>query len=489
MLKKTLVALVTLTAVLAAALVVRTLRFPSRQVAVAPVRLVAVDPDAAAGRLAGAVRFRTISYQDPSQFDAAQFLGLHRYLEQQFPRVEAALTREVVGDYSLLYTWKGRDETLAPLLLLAHMDVVPAEPGTEGAWSCPPFEGRIADGFVWGRGAWDDKGSMLAILEGVEALLAEGFQPSRTVLLAFGHDEEVGGTHGAMQMAALLAERGVRPECVLDEGSVVADGIVPGVTAPVALVGIAEKGFLDVELSVEGEGGHSSMPPPQTVAGVLAAALVRLERNQMPAALDGATRQMFEYVGPEMAFGPRLVFANLWLFGPLVERRLAASPATNAALRTTTAITVVEGGTKANVLPSRARAIVNFRLRPGDTVDAVLDHVRATVDDPRVRVALPAGSAPNEATAVSDTAAPSFTLLLRAIREVYPQTIAAPYLVVAATDSRHYAALTPNVYRFEPVWAGPDDLRRFHGIDERISVENYAGCVRFYAQVVRDFAG
>jgi carboxypeptidase PM20D1 len=488
MLKKTAAALLLLALALAAVLVANALRLPSRRAAPPEAALVAVDPDAAAERLAGAIRFRTVSHEDPSKLDAAQFLALHAYLERAFPRAHAALGREVVGDYSLLYTWPGGDASLAPVLLLAHMDVVPVEPGTEETWTHPPFDGRVADGFVWGRGAWDDKGGMLAILEGVEALLAEGFRPRRAVYLAFGHDEEVGGRGGAARIAALLASRGVRPECVLDEGGVVSDGVVPGVSAPVALVGVAEKGYVSVELAVEGAGGHSSMPPPRTAIGVLAGALDRLEREQMPAGLTGASRQMFEYLGPEMSFGERVVFANLWLFEPLVVRRLAASPGTNAIVRTTTAVTVVEGGTKENVLPGRARAVVNFRLRPGDTADAVLAHVREVVADERVRVSAVPGSA-SEASPVSDAAAPSFALLERAIREVYPRAVAAPYLVVAATDARHYAALTPNVYRFLPVWVKPGDLARFHGADERVSVENYAGCVRFYAQFVRGLAG
>jgi carboxypeptidase PM20D1 len=197
---------------------------------------------------------------------------------------------------------------------------------------------------------------------------------------------------------------------------------------------------------------------------------------------------MFEYLGPEMPFGKRLVFANLWLFEPLVDRELAKSPSTDAALRTTTAVTIVEGGTKDNVLPGRARAVVNFRLQPGDTTDAVLAHVRDAVDDARVHVTPVAGSAA-EASPVSDVADPAFARLQRTIREVFPETLSAPYLVIGATDARYYIALSPNVYRFLPVWAKSEDLRRFHGVDERVSVENYAGSVRFYAQFVRDFAG
>jgi carboxypeptidase PM20D1 len=483
MLKKLAVTAVAVVAALVAVLSVQTARFASKQVSAPPADLVAVDPAPAAERLAGALRFQTVSYQDPSRFSPEAFLGLRAHLERSFPRVHAALSRETISGYSLLYTWPGRDASLPPLLLLAHMDVVPVEPGTEAAWTHPPFEGRIADGIVWGRGAWDDKSSVVGLLEACEALLAAGFQPERTVLLAFGHDEEVSGTAGAQRIAALLAERGVRPECVLDEGAMVVSDGFAGV-APVALVGIAEKGYAVVDLTVRAEGGHSSMPPPQTAIGVLSAAVARLEASPMPARLDGPVRQMLEYIGPETALGQRVVFANMWLTAPLVERRMASEPATNAFLRTTTAVTIVEGGTKENVLPGQARAVVNFRLRPGDTIDDVVAHVRAAVDDPRVEVAARPGA--NPASPVSDVAAPAFARIQTTIRQVYPDAVVAPYLVVGATDGRHYAGLTPNVYRFLPIAVPKPELSKFHGTNESISVENYVRCVQFYAQFIRN---
>ena len=482
--KRALVIAIAAVAVLTVVLGVRTARFASRQVAVAPADLVAVDAGPAAERLAGALRFQTVSYGDASRVAPEPLLGLRAYLETAFPRVHAALARETVGDFSLLYTWKGRDASLAPVLLLAHMDVVPVEPGTEATWTHPPFEGRVADGFVWGRGAWDDKSSVVGILEACETLLAGGFEPERTVLLAFGHDEEIGGT-GAQRIAALLAERGVRPDCVLDEGSVVLEDGFAGV-APIALVGVAEKGYLSVDLTTKAGGGHSSMPPPQTAVGVLAAAIARLEASPMPSALDGPTREMLEHIGPEMALGQRVLFANLWLFGPLVERRLASEPSTNAMIRTTTAATVVEGGTKDNVLPAAAHAVVNFRLRPGDSVEDVLAHVREVVDDPRVEVSAHPGA--SAASPVSDAGGPAFARLNRTIREVYPDAVVAPFLVVGATDSRFFAPLTPNVYRFLPISVPRDELSKFHGANENLSVENYARCVQFYAQFIRNSA-
>src|SRR5262245_17919596 len=271
----------------------RTLLFTSRQITVAPVAARPIDPGPPE-RLAQAFRFRTVSYQNPKRFDRDQFTGLHRYLAETYPGVHRTCARELVEQYSLLFTWRGSEADLAPLLLLSHQDVVPVEPGTEDDWTYPPFAGRIAEGFVWGRGSMDDKAGVLGLLEAVEDLVRTGFRPRRTIYLAFGHDEEVGGRRGAVQIAKLLASRGVRPALVLDEGLPIAVDLVPDVQNPVAMVGTAEKGYLSVELVVRGEGGHSSTPPPHTTIGILADAISRLERKQPSPEIAGATARLLE---------------------------------------------------------------------------------------------------------------------------------------------------------------------------------------------------
>src|SRR5712692_11456707 len=335
----------------------------------------AIDRDRAAEHLAAAIRFRTVSHQDPSEDDRTQFAGLRTFLARTYPKVHRSLVRELVNGDGLLYTWKGADASAKPVLLMAHQDVVPIEPGTEGRWAHPPFGGAIADGFVWGRGALDDKASLVFLMEAVESLLAEGFQPRRTVYLASGFDEEVGGLAGATKIAELLGSRGVRLDYVLDEGRALTQGIVPDLKQPVASIGIAEMGFLSVELVAETEGGHSSRPPRQTSIGVLAAAIERLERRQLPARLRGAPRLELETLAPSMPFGRRVMLSNLWLFAPLVVRALEQNPTTNSMVRTTTAPTIFQAGVKENVLPSKARAVVNFRILPGDSVAGVLAHV------------------------------------------------------------------------------------------------------------------
>jgi carboxypeptidase PM20D1 len=485
-LKKLALALIAALAVLLAVILVRTARFGEAQGEV-PRAAAYTAPAGAAERLAEAIRIPTISHEDSARFDAAAFAALHELLRARYPRVHARLRREVVGGYSLLYTWPGTDPSLPPVLLMGHMDVVPVEAGTEARWKRPPFAGAVEGGYVWGRGSLDDKASVLGTLEAVEMLLAEGFAPRRTVLLAYGHDEESGGD-GARQTAALLRGRGVRPWMVVDEGGAIGQGLMPGVQRPTALIGIAEKGFVSVELTAQAEGGHSSMPPRHGSIGRLSAAIERLEASPMPARLDGAALQLFDRVGPEMPLAQRAVFANLWLTRTLVIRTLSGAPSSDAMVRTTTAPTIFQAGTKENVLPSRARAVVNFRILPGDSVGSVLAHVRRVVNDTAVHVRAMEGFS-SEPSPVSRTDDEPYRVLERSIRQAAPDAVVAPYLVVGGTDARHYHALSEHVYRFLPVRMTSEDLDRIHGTDERISIRDYQAAIRFYRQLLLNAAG
>ena len=467
---------------LGAVLVVNTFRFRSRQVAADPVSIT-VDPQGAAERLAGALRFQTISFQDSADFNGPEFERFQHYLAETFPRTHAALSRELINGHSLLYRWTGTDTSLAPVVLMAHQDVVPIEPGTEAKWTQPPWSGAIADGYVWGRGAMDDKGSLVAILEAVETMLGRGYTPKRTVYLAFGHDEEVGGPRGAVQLAATLERRGIRPWFVVDEGGALVEGMVPGVSAPVALIGIAEKGYMTLELTVRVEGGHSSMPPRETAVGILSEAITELEEHPVPGGLREVTGVMFDYLGPEMAFLPRLVMANRWLTRPLVAWMFGRSNEGDAMLRTTTAPTIFRAGVKENVLPSTATAIVNFRLLTGDSAAGVVEHVRRAIDDPHVEIRnVPPG--PREPSPISSVDTESFRLLERTMRQVVPAALVVPWLVVGGTDSRNFTSISAEVYRIGAMRLGPDDTKRAHGTDERVSIEAYADMVRFFVQLL-----
>jgi carboxypeptidase PM20D1 len=442
-------------------------------------------PGSAAERLAGAIRIPTISPEEPGDFDAQAFRNLHRYLANAFPRVHSELQREIVGEHSLLYTWRGANPVLKPILLMGHLDVVPVERGTEAEWQEDPFSGRIAAGYIWGRGAIDNKSAVLGTLEAVEMLLGEGYQPTRTVYLAYGHDEEIGGSEGARQTASLLRNRGIELEMVLDEGGVIGEGVIAGISVPVALVGVAEKGFASIELSTHTEGGHSSLPPQESAIGILSAAVARLEASAMPPRFDGATRQLFEQIGPLFPIPQRVMFANLWLTRPLVVRSLAGRPTTNAMVRTTTAPTIFQSGTKDNVLPTYARAVVNFRILPGDSVAGLVEHVRRVIDDTRIEVKT-VGRFSSEPSEVSGTDSTSFRTLERTIRKIAPDAIVAPYLVVVVTDARYYSDLTSNTFRFLPIRLTSEDLKRMHGIDERLAVLQYETAIRVYRQLILD---
>ena len=472
--------LVTLTAAVTARY-----RFDHPAIAAAPRTVV---PGEAAERLAGAIRIATVSPEEASAFDAEAFTRLHLYLETSFPLVHSTLLRETVASHSLLYTWRGSDPSLSPVLLVGHLDVVPVEAGTEEKWQQPPFNGRVADGFIWGRGAIDNKSTVVGALEAIEMLLHEGFRPERTFYLAYGHDEEVGGEQGAAQIAALLKARGIELEMVVDEGGVIGEGVLAGVADPVALVGVAEKGFVSLELSTRVQGGHSSLPPPQSAIGILSAAVARLESTQMRPRLEGPTRQLFDRVGPRFPFFQRALFANLWLTRPVVVRALEQNVATNAMVRTTTAVTMLDAGTKDNVLPSYARAVVNFRILPGDNISAVVDHVREVVDDDRVNVRI-VGRFRSEPSAISSVDSGAFHTLERAIRGVAPDVVVAPYLVVVVTDSRHYGELSRNIFRFLPLRLTSNDLQRMHGIDERIGIQQYEEAIRIYRRLILEADG
>jgi carboxypeptidase PM20D1 len=465
-------------------LLVRTLLFVSRQAQDFTAVDFPGDGEQAVRRLAGALSFATVAYEDPEKFIAATFRDFHAWLAETYPAVHAALRRETIGEFGLLYTWPGQDQSLKPILLMAHQDVVPVSPETQAEWTHPPFAGEIASGYVWGRGALDDKSSLMGILEAVEALLDEGFQPQRTVYLAFGQDEEIGGRQGSARIAELLRSRVVGLEYVLDEGGFVTEGMIPGVPVPVALVGIAEKGYLTLELSVAGPGGHSSIPVHPTTIGILSQALSRLEDNPFPADMTYLHR-LFAIVGPDMPFGKRLVLANLWLFEPLVAKTLSKSAEMNAMLRTTAAPTMLSAGVKENVLPAGATAVVNFRILPGETVDEVIARVEKIVADPRVTIR--AREVRSEPSPVSDVDSASYRMLERTIRQTAGGALLiAPYLVAGATDSRHYNDLADNIYRYSFLRLAPEDVVRIHGTDERIAVENYREVIRFYYQLLRN---
>jgi len=451
------------------------------------------DPNAAVERLAESVRFRTISHES-NHADSEEerevraeaekeFDRLLTWLERTYTRVFATLRRTKLDCHSLILEWPGRDRRLKPFLLASHMDVVPVDPETEAEWLHPPFSGDVADGFVWGRGTLDDKVGVVGILEAVEALIGSGFEPRRTLYLAFGHDEEVSGLNGALKIVHHFRQRNLTLEFVLDEGGSMTSAILKQVSKNVALVGIAEKGYLSAELVAHGPGGHSSMPTAENPIGILAQAVAKLYNNPMPASISGAVKEMLEFLAPDVdSLAERVVLSNLWLFSPVVTRALDRG-ATASSIRTSSALTRFNAGVKDNVLPKKATATINFRILPGETPADCVAYINRTVNDPRVEVSV-LGDHTNLPSPVSPTDSLGWHVVQSTIHQLFPEVVVAPYLTMGATDGRYYHALTDNVYRFIPYVLGDDDLARIHGVNERVAVSDVTASVKFYGRLI-----
>jgi carboxypeptidase PM20D1 len=434
-----------------------------------------------AERLGEAVRIQTVSYQDKSQINYAEFERFHEFLRGTYPRVFGELDVEVVNDYSLLIRWPGSDSASQPILFTAHMDVVPIEPGTEQDWRHPAFDGVVADERIYGRGTLDDKGGLLGVLEAAEALLAEGFVPRRTIVFAFGHDEEIGGKQGARVIAERMRELGLHFEWMVDEGGMLLSDnpMLPGKS--MAMINIAEKGYLTLTLVATGDGGHSSNPPKISTIGRLSGALARIEDNPFPPRLVAPVAAMLETIAPHVGQPERFVFDNLWLTGGIVAGRMADERLTIPFVRTTTALTMFNAGVKENVLPQRAVAKVNFRLLPGDTPEMVVAHVEEIVNDPLIEITYDRWDNVPE---IADYEGSGFAVISRAVVAVYPGAIVTPSLLTATTDTRHYIDLVDNQYRFHGIMIASSQAKSIHGTDEYIGVDSYEKSIAVARQMM-----
>jgi len=434
-------------------------------------------------RLSAAFKLRTVTQELAADDTSREFEALREGLRAWFPHTHQVLERNIVGDRGALhYVWHGSDPGLQPWLFISHQDVVDAPESADGAWLHPPFSGAIADGYVWGRGAMDLKVSILAVMEAIELLLAEGHLPRRSLHLAFGADEETGGHNGAALIAHELRRSGIRFAFSLDEGGVVSTGVLPGVEKPVAVIGIAEKGYLTVRLTCSDGGGHSSMPEHNSPLERLLRLLHRIAHATPRARLDGPTLALLRALAPVARWPHCWIYRWARFATQLLLPTFRKSAAANASIRTTLALTGISAGGTENVIPNEATATVNFRLKPGDKIEEILAPLRRLSDRYGAKVET---FESREASPVSDPGAPAFSALVSAIGAVMPDVVCAPCLTLNGTDSRHYEDIVRNQFRFLPVRAKPEDLKRIHGTNERIAIANYAEMIEIYAELIR----
>lgn len=437
------------------------------------------DPSVA--KLQALVRIPTVSHRDWSRVDSSAFDLFLAELQRQFPLLHERLELTRVDTHGLLFHWTGATApgpAQRPVVLMAHLDVVPVE--EDAPWQHPPFGAEIHDGAVWGRGTLDDKGPLVAICEAVETLLGDDFVPAQDVWLSFGCNEEVSGAAAVLAVEE-LERRGVRPWFVVDEGGAIAAEAFPGVAAPIGVVGVTEKGVTSLELRVDGRGGHASTPARNGPTARIARAITRLDRHQMSASVPEPTVELLTRIAPHANAALRPVLARAARLRPLLTRVLvAAGPEPAAMTRTTFAVTTLSGSPALNVIASTATAGVNIRIMVGDTVASVLEHVRRTIDDDQVQVTVVEQNEPSPISPRDD----AFELIESTIAEVFPDAVPAPYVMMAATDSRFFTRICPRVYRFAPFRMSKAQRESVHSYDEHLGVDAFVDGVRWYRRLI-----
>lgn len=445
-----------------------------------------VDVDRYRKHLSEAIRIKTVSHVDPNETDWAEFEKFHEFLKTEYPLITKNLSVETIGRASLIYHWQGKDPSLEPIALLSHQDVVPLEEGTEHEWTHPGFDGVDDGEFIWGRGALDMKNHLIAVMEAVETLLEEGFEPERDVYLLFGDNEEVMSTtdSGAMNIVATLKERGIHLDSVLDEGGAMLPVNVKGVidNKLLAGIGIAEKGYADYEVSLRGHGGHSSQAPKHTAIGKMADVIKDIESHQFKSHLSDNVFELFTEIGKNCTYPVRLVTCNLKLLKPVLIEVMKQIPPAASFIRTTTGITMAEGSPAANVLPQKASITINFRMMPGTTVEDVEKHIRKVVRNKDIEVKLLKGKNPSS---FSPTDSRCFNIIKKLAMAADENTIVAPFLVMGGTDAYHYQPICENVYRYAPFKASTELLLTTHGTNERLPIDCIEDSVSFFKRYVR----
>lgn len=442
----------------------------------------AILPDGALNRLSSIIQLKTVTYNDFSRINIEEHRKVEKFFIKNFPLTSKKLNLTKLNDFAYIFRWEGKTNSEKPILFMAHFDVVPAQ---EGEWIHPPFSGTIADNQIWGRGTLDTKNSLLGILEAAEHLITEGYTPENTLYFAFGGDEEIMGRHGAVEIVKYFKEKNISFSWALDEGSIIAKNMLSMTDKPLALIGIAEKGFANVKLTAHATPGHASMPPEHTASGLISRGVYRLEQKPFPVFLTKTVRSFLKALAPHVSFFLALVFSNLWFFSPVVKLIFKKNPTTAAMVRTTQAATVLEGSSKDNILPDVAKALINVRILPGETKTTVLKRMKRVVNDPKVSVSFTSDDDVSNPVKESTMKGTGYEAIVQTVHTVYPSAIAAPFLVTATTDSRHYKEIVDNIYRFVPMLLTPDDLKKIHGFNESISIDNYTLIINFFTELFK----
>lgn len=438
-------------------------------------------PDSAIAHMRHAIQIATVSPEDTTSIDTVHFDKFRNFLEQSYPLVHHLLTRTIIRNYSYVFEWKGSDSSPNPIILMGHYDVVPVEPSAIKLWTVQPFGGEVKDSIIWGRGSIDDKAAVISILEATESLLKKNFKPVRTILLCFGHNEESTGT-GAIAIVDYLQKRHIRADMVIDEGGEITTGKMKDVQRPVAMIGVGEKGYITFELTVTKPGGHSSKPDKETAIDILVKALYKLRSVQMPITLTEPVREFFHRVsGSSDNFFNKLALNNLWLFKSIVQNNLSSTPEGNAMQRTTIVPTILESGIRENVIPTNAKATVNSRILTGETTREVQDFIKKAINDNRVKIAIK-GDFNTEPSALTDVNSPAFKWMEEAVYQTADDVIPVPYVMLGASDSRNYRAISNGVINFTPLV----NSKGFHGIDERLPIKDFQRSINFFTSIIKE---
>ncbi len=462
-----------------AVLLIRTAAFKPKSQSFSDETQIIFDKDAATHALSQLVRCKTVSYYDKDNEDDNEFEKLYALLPKLYPQVFKVAEFTELPERALLFKWSGKSSE-KPTVLMAHFDVVPAN---EDAWEKPPFDAVIEDGVMWGRGTLDTKVTFNGILTAANTLISEGFVPENDIYMAFSGGEEVNG-EGALNIVKWFEQQGITPELVLDEGGAVVENVFPGVKAPCGLIGIAEKGMLNLEFSVKSQGGHASAPKPHTPIGILSSACVSVEGTPFQMHITRPVAEMFDTLGRHSSFLYRLIFANLWLFGGVLNMIAKKSGGEmNALLRTTVAFTQSSGSTAPNVIPPKASLVANLRLNPEDSISSAVQYIKRTVNNDDVELKVLGGMEPSR---VSEIDCEAYRRVEKAVGNTWKGAIVSPYLMVQCSDCRLYGRISNHVYRFSAMAMTNEERSTIHGNNERIKIENIGKAVEFFIRVIKN---